>query len=73
MLTEGTVTTEAGSLIQYFTTLTEKPTLSGGGSYLGVPCRGVPLGPGEWEGEKQVRINIQETREDLKCGYQVYS
>ncbi len=38
----------------------------GGGSQLGAPCRGVPLGRVEWEGEKQVRINIQETREFLE-------
>ncbi len=37
-LTEGAVTAEAGSLFQYFTTLTEKADLSfGGGSHLGVP------------------------------------
>ncbi len=37
-LTEGAVTTEAGSLFQYFTTLTENadPLLTGG-SHLGVP------------------------------------
>ncbi len=36
-LTEGAVTTEAGSLFQYFTTLTD-------GSHLGVPWRGALLG-----------------------------
>ncbi len=41
ILTKGTVTTEAGSLFQYFTTLTEKAdTLLRRGSYIGVPCRG---------------------------------
>ncbi len=44
------------------------PTLSfGDGLNLGVPCRGALLGRVEWEGEKQVRINIQETREYLNC------
>ncbi len=38
-LTEGAVTTEVGSLFQNFTT----PYL-GGGSHLGVPCRGALLG-----------------------------
>ncbi len=45
-LTEGAVTTEAGSLFQYFTTLT------GDGSHLGVPCRGALLGRVEREGGK---------------------
>ncbi len=48
-LTEGAVTTEAGSLFQYFTTLS-----FGGDSHLGVPCRGVLLGRVEWEGGKTV-------------------
>ncbi len=40
-LTEGAVTTEAGSLFQYFTTSPKSLTLSfGDGSYLGVPFMG---------------------------------
>ncbi len=46
-LTEGAVTTEAGRLLQYFTTLSFS-----GGSRLGVPCRGVHLGHFELEGGK---------------------
>ncbi len=38
----------------------------GDGAHLGVPCRGAVLGHVEWEGEKQVRINNQETREFLE-------
>ncbi len=56
MLTEGVVTTEAGSLFQYFTALAEKadppPLPSGDGSYLSVPCRGALLDHVEWEGRK---------------------
>ncbi len=45
--------TRFGSLFQYLTTLTKMPTLSfGGGSHLGVPCRGAVLGRVEWEGGK---------------------
>ncbi len=52
-LTEGAVTTEAGGLFQYFTTLTDMPTLSfGGGSHFGVPCRGALLGRVDREGGK---------------------
>ncbi len=52
-LTEGAVTTEAGSLFQYFTTLADMPTISFGvGSHLGVPCRGALLGRIEREGGK---------------------
>ncbi len=49
-LTEGAVTTEAGSLSQYFTTLTKKadPLLW----QWVVPCRGAVYGRVEWEGEK---------------------
>ncbi len=47
ILTEGAVTMEAGSLFRYFTTLS-----FGGGSRLGVRCRGALLGRAEWEGEK---------------------
>ncbi len=36
----------------------------GGGSHLGVPCMGALLGRVEREGGKQVRINIQEAREN---------
>ncbi len=41
---------EAGSLFQYFTTLTEKadPLLR----WWLIPCRGAPLGRDEWEGSK---------------------
>ncbi len=43
-LTEGVVTTEAGSLFHYFTTPPKMLTLPfGGGSHLGVPCRGALL------------------------------
>ncbi len=56
ILTGEAVTTEAGSLFQYFTALTEKadppPLPSGDGSYLSVPCRGALLGHVEWEGRK---------------------
>ncbi len=45
MFTEGAVTTEAGSLFQYFTTLS-----FGGGSYLGVFFRGALSGRVEWGG-----------------------
>ncbi len=40
--------------IPVFTNLTEKakPLSVGGGSYLGVPCRGALYGRVEWEGEK---------------------
>ncbi len=48
------------------------PTLSfGGGSHLGVPCRGAHLGRVEREGVKQVRINTLKAREYLKGGNQV--
>ncbi len=48
ILTEGDVTTEAGSLFRYFTTLS-----FGGSSHLGVHCRGAFLGRAEWrEGDK---------------------
>ncbi len=48
--TEGAVTTEAGSLFQYFTTLTEKadPLLQ----RRLVPRRGALLGRDEWRGSK---------------------
>ncbi len=47
----------------------KRPTVFfGGGSYLGLPCRG---GRDEREEEKQDRINIQETRDYLECGYKV--
>ncbi len=64
-LTEGAVTTKAGGLFQYFTTPhRNRLTISfGGGSYLGVPCRSALGSHVECEGEKQVRPNIQETRE----------
>ncbi len=52
-MTEGAVTTEAGRLFQYFTTLTKMPTLScSGGCHLGVHCWGTLLGRIEWEGGK---------------------
>ncbi len=49
------------------------PTLTfGGGSHLGVSCRGALLGHVEREGEKkQVLINIQKAREYLEGGNQV--
>ncbi len=43
--------TEAGSLLQYFTTLSFRGDL-----HLGVPCKGALLGRVEWE---EVWINIQ--------------
>ncbi len=46
-LTQGAVTTEAGSLFRYFTTLS-----FGGGSHLGVPYSGALIGRVEREGEK---------------------
>ncbi len=66
-LTQGAVTTEAGSLFQYFTTLSFV-----GGSHLGVSYSGALLSRAEWEGEKKrVRIIIQKTREYLEGGNQV--
>ncbi len=65
-LTEGAVTTEAGSLLQYFITLTENVarTLE----YLvGVPSKAASSG----RKEKQVQINIQKTLEYLGDGNQV--
>ncbi len=47
-LIEEAVTTEAGSLFQYFTTLTEKAC----GSHLGKPCRAALLGRFACEVEK---------------------
>ncbi len=66
-LTEGAVTTKAGSLFQYFTTLTENanPLLR---RWL-APCstlKGCPL-----RKEKQIRINIQKALEYLEGGNQV--
>ncbi len=47
------------------------PTPSfGGGSHLGVPCRGALVGRAEWEGEKR-SINIQKASEYLEGGNQV--
>ncbi len=51
ILTEEAVTTEAGSLSKYFTNIPKMPTLPfGGGSYLGVPCKGALLCRVEREG-----------------------
>ncbi len=49
ILTEGAVATEAGSLFQYFTILTENADPLGGDLHLGVPCRGALLGRVEME------------------------
>ncbi len=70
ILTEGAVTTEAGSLFQYFTTLTEKAQslprrwLAPWGI---VPCRGALLG----RVESEVHINNQKASEYLECVNQV--
>ncbi len=75
ILTEGAVTTEAGSFFQYFTTLTEKGRPSPSAvartlEYLvGVPSKVVLSG----RSKNQVRINIQVTCEYLTYGYQVGS
>ncbi len=52
ILAEGSSTTEAGSLFQYFTTLTENvdPLLR----HLGIPCRDALLGRVEWEEGKTI-------------------
>ncbi len=64
ILTEGAVTTEAGSLYQYFTTLTENddPLLW---RWL-VPCRGALLGRVEREGEKK-HVRIKSLMNILKA------
>ncbi len=70
---EGAVTTETGSLFQYFTTLTEKadPLLP---RWL-VPWsiwEGGPLRPRRVGGRKKlVHIHVQKTREYLEGGNQV--
>ncbi len=49
----GAIRTEAGSILQYFASLTKMPTVSfGGGSHLEVPCRGSFVGRVEREGGK---------------------
>ncbi len=72
-LTEGAVTTEAGSLFQYFTTPPKMPTLSfGGGSHLRVPCSGALLGRVEREGGKtSPSHNVLKAREYLAGGNEV--
>ncbi len=50
----------------------ERPTLSsGGGSYLGVPYRGVLCTRVEWVEDKTSSIHIQKTLEYLDCDNQV--
>ncbi len=66
ILTDGAVTTEAGSLFHYFTTLTAKVALT----------LEYQLGVSAWAAssgreKKQVRINIQEACEYLEGGNQV--
>ncbi len=66
-LTEGAVTTEGGSLFQYFTTLAEnvdpflRRWLAPWSTFKGCPLRE----------EKQVRINAQKALEYLEGGNQV--
>ncbi len=70
MLTEGVVTTEAGSLLQYFTALNEKltpPTPVEARTLehlVGVPSKAASSG----REEIKVRIHIQNTRKYLECG-----
>ncbi len=68
-LTEGAVTTETGSLFQYFTTLIENsdPLLRTLEYLVGVPSKAVP----SMREKKQVWVNIQKALEYLECGNQV--
>ncbi len=70
-LTEGAVTTEDVAYSSILQLSFKMPTVSfGGGSPLGVPCMGAPLGLIERE-KKQVRINIQKALEYLEGGNEV--